>query len=146
MSVWWILAIISGMGLAGRNVLFKMAGEKLDGSVAALVLSLSMTICAFLYYLYQRSAAKLPLIPSEQSGQGLLLAAIAGVSLAAANIFLAYTYKAGGSAGLTAIIQNGISLGLTVLIGCLLLGEVMRPIQMLGALAAVIGIFMIAKG
>lgn len=146
MGVWWALAILSGMGLAGRNVLFKMAGDKIDGAVAALVLSLSMSAVAIGYYIYQRTAGKLPLMPQEQNPQGLMLACVAGISLAAANIFLAYTYKAGGGAGLTGIIQNGVSLGLTILIGCLLLNETMRPLQMAGAAAAVIGIFLIVKG
>ncbi|MBU6235414.1 MAG: EamA family transporter [Alphaproteobacteria bacterium] len=146
MNVWWFLAIMSGMGLAGRNVLFKMAGVKIDSAVAALVLSLSMSAVAIVYYLYQRTSAKLPLIPGEQTPQGLALACVAGFSLAAANIFLAYTYKAGGNAGLTGIIQNGVSLGLTILIGCLFLGETMRPLQMAGMAAAVLGIFLIVKG
>ena len=75
-----------------------------------------------------------------------MLACIAGISLAAANIFLAYTYKAGGGAALTAIIQNGVSLGLTILIGSLLLGEVVRPMQMLGIGATIIGTFLIIRG
>lgn len=146
MGTWWLLAILSGMGLAGRNVLFKMAGGKIDGAVAALVLSLSMSAVALIYYVYQRSAEKLPLIPGEQNPQGLMLAGLAGISLAAANIFLAYTYKAGGGAGLTAILQNGISLGLTILIGILLLNETIRPLQMAGIAAAMVGILLIVKG
>ncbi|NBX67103.1 MAG: hypothetical protein EBQ96_08925 [Proteobacteria bacterium] len=146
MSIWWVLAIISGIGLVGRNILFKMSGDKIDGSVAALVLSLSMSAIAIGYYLFQRTSAKLPLIPHDQNPQGLMLACIAGISLAAANIFLAYTYKAGGGAALTAIIQNGVSLGLTILIGSLLLGEVVRPMQMLGIGATIIGTFLIIRG
>jgi drug/metabolite transporter (DMT)-like permease len=146
MGAWWVLAIISGMGLAGRNVLFKMAGGKIDGAVAALVLSLSMSVVAVGYYIFQRTHEKLPLWPGEQNTHGLLLACAAGFSLAAANIFLAYTYKAGGGAGLTGILQNGVSLGLTILIGVLVLGEVIRPMQAAGIAAAVIGILMIVKG
>lgn len=143
---WWLLAILSGMGLAGRNLLFKMSGEKIDGAVSALVLSLSMTVVAAGYYLYQRSAAKLPLIPHEQNIQGIMLACAAGASLAIANILLAYTYKAGGGAGLTGIIQSGMSLGLTLVLGVLVLGEVIRPMQALGIAAVVLGILLIVKG
>jgi drug/metabolite transporter (DMT)-like permease len=146
MTHWWLLAILSGMGLAGRNVLFKMSSGRIDGAVAALVLSLSMSVVATGYYLYQRTSEKLPIIPSDQNLQGLGLACLAGISLAAANIFLAYTYKAGGGAGLTGIIQNGVSLGLTILIGVLLLNEAIRPVQALGIATAVAGILLIVKG
>jgi uncharacterized membrane protein len=134
------------MGLAGRNVLFKMSNGKIDGAVAALVLSLSMSAVATAYYLYQRASQNLSVIPGEQSLAGLGLACLAGVSLAGANIFLAYTYRAGGGAGLTGIIQNGVSLGLTILIGVLLLNETIRPIQMVGIVTAIAGILLIIKG
>lgn len=146
MTAWWLLAILSGMGLAGRNVLLKMSSMKIDGAVAALFMSLAMALISLGYYVYQRSAAQLPLIPHEQDGRGLMLAGLAGFSLAAANLLLAYTYKAGGGAGLTGLLQNGASLGLTLLIGVLLLNETIRPMQALGVLAAMAGILMIVKG
>ena len=146
MTPWWLLAIISGMGLAGRNVLLKMSSLRIDGPVAALFMSLSMAAVSFGYYVYQRTSAKLPLIPQEQDTRGILLAALAGTSLAAANLLLSYTYKAGGGAGLTGIIQSGMSLCLTLVIGVVLLHEGIRPMQMAGIVAAVIGILLIVKG
>lgn len=63
-----------------------------------------------------------------------------------ANIFLAFSYKAEGPASLVAIIQNGFSISLTILIGVLLLGETIRPVQILGIFAAITGIVMIIRG
>jgi drug/metabolite transporter (DMT)-like permease len=74
------------------------------------------------------------------------MALVAGVSLAAANIFLSFSYRSGGAAGLVGIMQNGVSLSLTLLIGVLLLHEVVRPIQMAGIGFAALGVFMIIRG
>lgn len=146
MTHWWLLAILSGVGLAGRNVFFKMSSDRIDGALAALALSLSMSVMAIAYYLYQRMADKQPIIPAEHSLQGIGLSCLAGLSLAVANIFLAYTYKAGGGAGLTGVLQNGVSIGFTILIGVLLLNETIRPMQAAGIAASLIGIMLIVKG
>lgn len=146
MGAWWLLAIISGTGLAGRNVLLKLANNKIDGAVAALFMSLAMSVISFVYYVYQRNSVKLPLIPHEQDVSGLMLAGAAGVSLAIANLLLAYSYKAGGGAALTGMLQSGVSLCVTLVIGVLLLSEVIRPIQAVGVFAAIGGILLIIKG
>ena len=144
--IWWVLAIVSGLGLAGRNILFKLSNDRLDAAYAALVLSLSMTAVAGFYYVYRRYMADLPILPHDQSLSGAVFAAGAGISLAVANIFLAYAYRSGGNASLTALLQNGAALALTVLLGVFLLNEVIRPMQVLGILAVIIGTALIIKG
>lgn len=147
MGLWWALAMISGAGLATRNVLFKVANAKIDPALGAMVLSLSMGLVTVMYFIGQRVMAGQPMLP--QGGvnmQGFTLAAISGVGVAAANIFLAYAYKAGGNASLVALLQNGFSLTLTVLIGVLILSEVIRPMQGAGIALAMAGMFMIIRG
>lgn len=80
------------------------------------------------------------------NAKGALSAIIAGVGVAGANIFLAHSYTAGGPASLVAILQNGFSISVTLLVGMLVLGEVIRPMQAIGIACAFIGIMMIAKG
>jgi uncharacterized membrane protein len=77
---------------------------------------------------------------------GIICATIAGVGVAGANIFLAHSYKAGGDASLVAVLQNGFSISVTILIGMLILGEVIKPLQALGIILAFAGIILIARG
>lgn len=147
-NLWWIFALLSGLGLAGRNVFMKTATTKTDPALAAMVLSVSMAVVSIGFLVYQRLSKGQPLIMGDVGKMdlaALFLALIAGVSLALANIFLAYSYKAGGGAGVVAILQNGISISFTLLIGVLFLSEVIRPHQMLGIALAIAGIFLIVK-
>jgi len=146
-GLWWALAMISGAGLATRNVLFKVANAKIDPALGALVMSISMGLFTIAYFIGQRMMAGQPMLPEGGVNmQGVMLASISGVGVALANIFLAYAYKSGGNASLVGLLQNGVSLGLTVLIGVLVLSEVIRPMQGLGIAVAAIGMFMIIRG
>lgn len=147
LGLWWALAMLSGAGLATRNILFKVANAKIDPALGAVVLSLSMGLATILYFIGQRSFAGQPILPEGGvNAQGVMLAAISGIGVAGANIFLAYAYKAGGQASLVGLIQNGFSLTLTVLIGVLVLAEVIKPMQGLGIVLAMIGMFLIIRG
>jgi len=44
LSYWWVLALISGLGLATRNIMFKVGSGHMDAAMGALVLSLSMAV------------------------------------------------------------------------------------------------------
>ncbi len=146
--LWWILALLSGLGLAGRNVLMKQASLKIDAGLAAMILSLSMAAVSIGYVLYQKISRETAPMPETVAGTpwaGIMIAAVAGISLASANIFLAYSYKSGGDAGLVAILQNGISISVTLLIGVLFLQEVIKPQQMVGIALAMAGILLIVK-
>lgn len=143
---WWIFALLSGLGLAGRNVLMKTATGKIDPALAAMVLSVSMAVVSVGFLIWQRLSKSEPLIGGGQADMaGIAIALIAGVSLAAANIFLVYSYKEGGGAGVVAILQNGFSISLTLLVGALFLSEIIKPQQMVGIALAMAGIFLIVK-
>jgi uncharacterized membrane protein len=144
-NFWWIIALLSGFGLAGRNVLMKTATGKTDPALAAMVLSVSMAVVSIGFLVYQRASRAEPLVTGSVDYTGIGMALIAGVSLAAANIFLAYSYKEGGGAGVVAILQNGFSISLTLLIGVLFLSEIIKPQQMIGIALAMAGIFLIVK-
>jgi uncharacterized membrane protein len=142
--MWWFLAFLSGAGLAGRNIFFKLSNNHIDPSLAAMVLSLSMAAVAVLYFLFNRLTRGAE--PILMTGQGIYYSLIAGISLGAANILLAYAYKTGGLASLTGILQNGIALSLTVLLGILLLKENVSIGQYGGIALACLGILLIVKG
>jgi uncharacterized membrane protein len=137
-NLWWALALLSGLGLAGRNVLMKTASDRIDPALAAMVLSVSMAVVSISYLFWQRTG-------KTASTTAPFFSAQQDISLAMANIFLAYSYKSGGGAGLVAILQNGFSISITLLIGVLFLHEVIRPQQMLGIALAMAGIFLIVK-
>lgn len=146
LNTWYALAMISGAGLATRNLLFKSVSGKLDAALASLILGLAMTAISLIYYVYERALASQPLVPAHIDARAGVLAAIAGAGVAFANITLAYAYKEGGYASLTALLQNGFALTVTILLGMLFLGEVIRPMQMLGIALVFGGIFMITRG
>jgi len=146
MNTWWLLAIISGAGLATRNLSFKAAGNQIDAALAALILSIAMTVITVGYYLVNRGQIGAPLIPESVPIKPALLCILAGAGVAGANIFLALAYKQGGYASLTAILQNGFSICITILLGFLLLSEVIRPMQLLGILITFGGMVMVTRG
>lgn len=146
LSYWWVLALVSGLGLATRNIMFKVGSNHMDAAMGALVLSVSMAFVSIAYFVYSRLAANEPLLSGTMNSKGVICAAIAGAGVACANIFLAHSYNAGGQASLVAILQNGFSISVTILIGMLVLGEVIRPMQAIGIICAFGGIVMIAKG
>jgi len=146
LSYWWVLALISGLGLAMRNIMFKVGSGHIDAALGALVLSLSMGAVSIGYFLWARLSQGEPLFTGNTSGWGVVCAIIAGVGVAGANIFLAHSYKAGGDASLVAVLQNGFSISVTILIGMLLLGEVIKPMQAVGIAMAFMGIVLISRG
>jgi len=145
MNYWWIFALISGIGLAGRNILMKVANVRLDPALASMVLAASMAVTSIGFLIVQRMGKQGALIPPGTNIGAVAVAALAGVALAGANIFLSFAYKAGGSAGLIGILQNGLSLSLTILLSVLFLSEVIKPVQVLGAVFAVTGIILIVR-
>lgn len=145
LNQWWILAMVSGAGLATRNLLFKKVNLKLDAPFAALVLAGTMTIVSLAYYLYQRQISGEPWILPGSSPTAIWMAALAGAGVAFANITLAYAYKAGGYASLTALLQNGFALTVTIVLGALLLGELIKPLQFIGIILVFCGIYLITK-
>jgi len=146
LNTWYILAMISGAGLATRNLLFKGVNMKLDAPFAALVLSLSMTFVSVFYFVYKRLSTGEPWMAPNTDINAVMLACVAGAGVAFANITLAFAYKAGGYASLTALLQNGFALTVTIVLGALLLGEMIKPMQMLGILFVFGGIFLITRG
>lgn len=146
LSYWWVLALLSGLGLATRNIMFKVGSGYMDAALGALILSFSMAIVSIGYFVWSRLGNDQGLFTGDMSIKGALYATIAGIGVAGANIFLAQSYVAGGQASLVAILQNGFSISVTILVGMLVLGEVIRPMQAVGIACAFIGIIMIAKG
>ncbi len=146
LNVWWVLAMISGAGLASRNLLYKHVNTKMDAAFSSLILALGMTVVTVAYYLYQRASTGQTLVPQTIDPKAFTLAALAGGGVAMANITLAYAYKAGGYASLSALLQNGFSLTVTIVLGALLLGEFIKPMQMVGIGLVFAGIILITKG
>lgn len=146
LSYWWVLALISGLGLATRNIMFKVGSGHMDAALGALILSFSMATVSVGYFVWSRLSNHQAFFDGNMSVKGAICAIIAGIGVAGANIFLAQSYVAGGQASLVAILQNGFSISVTILVGMLVLGEVIRPMQAAGIVCAFIGIVMIAKG
>lgn len=147
LSTWWLLAAISGTGLATRNLLFKVVNSsKMDIALSAFILAFGMFIVAAVYYFWERWTEKAPLVPSSIDIKAAIICLVAGAAVAFANIFLAAAYKADGFASLVAILQNGVAISVTVVIGALLLGEFVKPVQLVGILIAFSGMTLIVRG
>lgn len=146
LNTWYILAMVSGAGLATRNLLFKHVNHKLDAAYAALILALAMTAVSVAYYIYHRTSTGAPWLVPNSDPKAMWLAAIAGAGVAFANITLAFAYKAGGYASLTALLQNGFALTVTIVLGALFLGEMIKPMQFAGIALVFVGIILITRG
>ncbi len=142
---WWIFALLSGVGLACRNIFFKASTNQIDAAFSAAILSITMAVVAISFFLYQRFLEHEPVI-SNVNLKGIGFSMLAGCGVAAANIFLGYAYKTGGMASVAGPLQNGFAISLTLLIGMTLLGEDVKPMQLLGIATAMAGIFMIIRG
>ena len=118
----------------------------MDAALGSLVLSLSMAAVSIAYFIFERVNTKAAFFAENTNMKGVFCAVIAGVGVAAANIFLAHSYHVGGKASTVAVLQNGFSISVTILVGMLVLGEIIRPLQALGILFAFGGIILIAKG
>lgn len=141
---WWMFALLSGAGLAFRNIFYKIGSQNADAGLSAVVLSLAMAATAVTYFIVQRLSTNQP-IALALNTTNILFSAFAGISLAAANIFLAHAYKAGGMASVVGILQNALAISLTIAVGLTVLGEGVKPTQLLGILIAFVGIFLIIK-
>ncbi len=138
--------MISGAGLATRNVLFKTVNSKLDAAFSALLLAVGMTVVSVIYYAIQKTSAQEPFVPVSVPMQPAVLCLVAGAGVAFANIFLALAYKQGGYASLVAILQNGMAITITLIVGYLFLSEDIKPMQILGILLAFTGVALMIKG
>jgi len=142
---WWFWAVMSGVILSGRNILFKDVNTKLDAPFSSLILSVVMALCACAYYTYHRISTGHPWI-QEQTNLGMLGFLIgAGACLFFANITLALAFQTGGDAGITALLQNGFTIAVTILLGMLFFSELVKPMQFAGILLISVGAFLVIK-
>lgn len=145
-TTWWVLTLASGLGLALRNVIFKVGTNTIDAALASMILSLSMAVVSIAYFIVNRMNNGQDFFTGDTSLKGVVYSVIAGVGVAAANIFLAHSYTTGGQASLVAIVQNGFAISITLVAGMMILGETIRLVQAVGILCAFLGIVMIVKG
>jgi len=57
LSYWWVLALISGLGLATRNIMFKIGSGHMDAAMGALILSTAMAVVSIGYFIWSRLSA-----------------------------------------------------------------------------------------
>jgi transporter family protein len=128
---WLPLALLTALCLAGYNFFIKLAANHLPPAVGAVVLQLVL---------------KLQGQPLMVSGQGLALAALAGVSVGIAEILTFVVFSRGVPASVGTPVIVGGSVLLAALLGLVVLREALSFGQAGGLVLIVAGIALLARG
>jgi transporter family protein len=141
MSNWLPLALLTALCLAGYNFFIKLAAEQLPPAVGAVVLQLVAAGLGAAWLVRLRLLGQ----PLTVSGQGLGLAALAGLSVGLAEILTFVVFKRGVPASVGTPVIVGGSVLLTALLGVLVLREGLTLAQAGGLGLIVAGIGLLAR-
>jgi transporter family protein len=141
MSNWLPLALLTALCLAGYNFFIKLAAEQLPPAVGAVVLQLVAAGLGAAWLVRLRLLGQ----PLTVSGQGLGLAALAGLSVGLAEILTFVVFKRGVPASVGTPVIVGGSVLLAALLGVLVLREGLTLAQAGGLGLIVAGIGLLAR-
>lgn len=137
---YWLLAIAAVMfGL--YNVFIKLSADHINAVLGAVVLQFVAAFVGLGLLLYLQAGAGGTL---QVSGRGLALATFAGVAIGLVEILTFIIYGRGIPVAVGNPLIIGGSLLVTTGIGVLLLRELISPSQLLGILAIVAGVGLLA--
>jgi transporter family protein len=138
---WLPLALLTALCLAGYNFFIKLAANHLPPAVGAVVLQLVAAGLGAAWLL----KLKLQGQPLVVSGQGLALAALAGVSVGVAEILTFVVFSRGLPASVGTPVIVGGSVLLAALLGLVVLREALTLGQAGGLVLIVAGIALLAR-
>ncbi|TGE28533.1 EamA family transporter [Hymenobacter metallicola] len=139
---WLALALLTAFCLALYNFFIKLASDQLPAAVGAVVLQLVAAVLGAVWLL----KLKLQGQPLPISGQGLLLATLAGVGVGLAEILTFVVFSRGVPSSVGTPVIVGGSVLLTALLGLVVLRETLSWSQALGLASIVVGIALLARG
>ena len=139
---WIPIAAIAALCLAFYNLFIKLAAQHVPAAVGAVVLQLVAAALGCLWLL----KLKLQGQPLALSGQGLGLAALAGLGVGLAEILTFVVFQRGVAAAVGTPVIVGGSVLLTAVLGTLVLRETLGWMQLAGILLVVAGIVLLARG
>ena len=142
MTNWLPLALLTALCLALYNFFIKLAANQVSPAVGAVVLQLVAAAlgAAWLFKM------KLQGQPMDISGNGLGLAALAGLGVGLAEILTFVVFQRGVNSSVGTPVIVGGSVLLTALLGLVVLREALTISQAGGLLLIVAGIALLARG
>ena len=139
---WLPLALLTALCLAFYNFFIKQASVHLPAAVGAVVLQLVAAALGALWLLRLKLLGQ----PLPLSGQGLGLAALAGLGVGLAEILTFVVFQRGVPASVGTPVIVGGSVLLTALLGWLVRREALSGAQLAGLLLIVAGIVLLGRG
>ncbi|MBI5456609.1 EamA family transporter [Candidatus Kaiserbacteria bacterium] len=142
MQSWKIFAVLYTLGITGYALAAKFSGGKISPLFGAMLMtacSLSIITCFFLWYRVHGGEF-------TYTRYGVAAAALAGISIALADIALFFMYARGAQLSVAALLTEVISIAVVTLIGLLLLKEPFSWTKGLGILFSAIGILLLFEG
>jgi drug/metabolite transporter (DMT)-like permease len=126
-----------------HDIMLKHLADSVHSAVASFAINASAAVVLF-FYLWLSPAVKWSHVPPVFSRQSALLS-VAGVALGVATITFMNAFGKGGSLSVAVPVVYAGVIGICMLIGVWLFEETLNWRQMLGALLAVVGIFLMSK-
>jgi transporter family protein len=142
MTNWLPLALLTALCLAGYNFFIKLAAAHLPPAVGAVVLQLVAAGLGAAWLVRLKMQDQ----PLPVSGQGLGLAALAGLSVGLAEILTFVVFKRGVPASVGTPVIVGGSVLLAAVLGLVVLRENLSLAQAGGLALIVAGIGLLARG
>ena len=142
MPNWLPLALLTALCLALYNFFIKLAANHVTPAVGAVVLQLVAAALGAVWLLRLKLQGQLLPI----TGQGLGLAALAGLGVGLAEILTFVVFQRGVPASVGTPVIVGGSVLLAAVLGVVLLREALTPAQAGGLLLIVAGIALLARG
>ncbi len=133
---WFVYAIILISGGVGIHLFSKLSRDLIHPSYAIFISSGVYFIAASIYFFSTGGREYI----METSGKGLLIASLAGVCVAAANMALFYMYKSGAPISVALPATRMVTIVLAVIIGIFFFAEKLSLLKLLGIACSIVAI------
>lgn len=137
----FVLTLVAALFLGIFRILEKPVGLLLHPLIGAIFIYITALTSTFLAFLILRPEVRI----DAAFKKGIMIAFLAGLFIAAFDILLLLVIKRGGSISLLTPIVNAGSILFVALVGFLLFRESLNPVQIVGILIIIIGIFLVTK-
>jgi transporter family protein len=137
-----VIALLAALCLALYNFFIKLAADHVSPAVGAVVLQLVAAVLGAAWLLKMKLQGQ----PLVLTGQGLALAALAGLGVGLAEILTFVVFQRGVNASVGTPLIVGGSVLLTTVLGVVVLREALTLPQAGGLLLIVAGIALLARG
>lgn len=129
---WLIYALLVCFGAAGIHIFSKLSKGLIEPTLGVFVAMIAAFVFAAIFYVLRGQFAGL----SEAQFSGWVYSALVGVCVAIAHLAIFYMYNAQAPLSVAVPIVRMGAVAVVLVVGMLLLGEQLKPINFVGILLA----------